>query len=35
MGLPLEGLLRTKQMGRKKDIVDRIVLERALQVLQD
>jgi len=31
----LEGLLRTKQTMRDKDIADRIVLERALAILQD
>ena len=39
-GLPirtvnLEGLLRTKQTMRDKDIADRAVLERALEVLQE
>jgi hypothetical protein len=39
-GLPirtvnLEGLLRTKQTMRDKDIADRAVLERALKVLQE
>ena len=39
-GLPirtinLEGLLLTKQTTRDKDITDRIVLERALLVLQE
>jgi len=38
-GLPirtvnLEGLLRTKQTMRDKDVADRIILERALKVLQ-
>lgn len=28
----LEGLLRTKQTVREKDIADRLVLERALEV---
>lgn len=31
----LEGLLRTKQTMRDKDIADRAVLERALEVLQE
>ena len=30
----LEGLLRTKQTAREKDIADRIVLERALESLR-
>jgi hypothetical protein len=39
-GLPirtvnLEGLLRTKQAMRDKDVADRIVLERALRTFQD
>lgn len=39
-GLPihtvnLEGLLRTKQTMRNKDVVDRNILERALDVLQE
>jgi hypothetical protein len=39
-GLPictinLEGLLRTKQTMRDKDVADRIILERALKVLQE
>jgi predicted nucleotidyltransferase len=39
-GLPvrtinLEGLLRTKQTMRDKDVADRAVLERALEVLQE
>jgi hypothetical protein len=39
-GLPirtvnLEGLLRTKQTMRDKDVADRAVLERALEVLKD
>jgi hypothetical protein len=39
-GLPvrtvnLEGLLRTKQTMRDKDVADRIVLERALEVLRE
>ncbi len=38
-GLPirtinLEGLLRTKQTTREKDVADRIILERALEVLR-
>jgi predicted nucleotidyltransferase len=38
-GLPirtvnLEGLLRTKQTRREKDVADRIVLERALEILR-
>lgn len=38
-GLPvrtvnLEGLLRTKQTGREKDVADRIVLERALAMFR-
>ncbi len=38
-GLPvrtvnLEGLLKTKQTTREKDIVDRLVLERALEMLR-
>lgn len=31
----LEGLLRTKQTTREKDVSDRIVLERALKALED
>ena len=31
----LEGLLRTKQTMRDKDVADRVVLERALEVLQE
>lgn len=31
----LEGLLRTKQTMRDKDVADRIILERALKVLQE
>ncbi len=31
----LEGLLRTKQTMRDKDVVDRAILERALEVLKD
>jgi len=31
----LEGLLRTKQTMRDKDIADRVVLERALKVLRE
>jgi hypothetical protein len=31
----LEGLLRTKQTMRDKDMADRIVLERALEALHD
>lgn len=31
----LEGLLRTKQTMRDKDVADRAVLERALEVLQE
>jgi hypothetical protein len=31
----LEGLLRTKQTMRDKDVADRAVLERALAVLRD
>ena len=31
----LEGLLRTKQTMRDKDIADRIILERALEALRD
>lgn len=31
----LEGLLRTKQTMRDKDVSDRIILERALNVLQE
>jgi hypothetical protein len=39
-GLPirtvnLEGLLRTKQTMRDKDVADRIVLERALQTFRE
>lgn len=39
-GLPvrtvnLEGLLRTKQTARDKDVADRVVLERALQELRE
>ena len=39
-GLPirtvnLEGLLRTKQTMRDKDVADRIILERALKMLQE
>ena len=30
----LEGLLRTKQTSREKDIADRIILERALEAIQ-
>jgi len=38
-GLPirtvnLEGLLRTKQTMREKDVADRIVLERALEIFR-
>lgn len=32
--LNLEGLLRTKQTAREKDIADRLVIERALQELK-
>lgn len=32
--IDLEGLLLTKQTARDKDVMDRIVLERALQVLK-
>lgn len=31
----LEGLLRTKQTMREKDVSDRIVLERALETLRE
>ena len=31
----LEGLLRTKQTMRDKDVADRIILERALKMLQE
>ena len=31
----LEGLLRTKQTMRDKDVADRIILERALEALRD
>jgi len=31
----LEGLLRTKQTKRAKDGADRMILERALEALQD
>ena len=31
----LEGLLRTKQTTRDKDIADRIVLERALKIIRE
>lgn len=31
----LEGLLRTKQTTREKDISDRIILERALEALNE
>ncbi len=39
-GLPirtinLEGLLRTNQTRRDKDIADRIVLERALEIVRE
>lgn len=39
-GLPirtvnLEGLLRTKQTMRDKDVADRIVLERALEIFRE
>ena len=30
-----EGLLRTKQTMRDKDVADRIILERALEALRD
>jgi hypothetical protein len=30
----LEGLLRTKQTRRDKDVADRIILERALETLR-
>ena len=33
--LNLEGLLKTKQSQRDKDIIDRLVLERAIQQLKD
>lgn len=33
--LNLEGLLKTKQSDREKDIVDRMVLERVLSALRD
>jgi hypothetical protein len=31
----LEGLLRTKQTKRDKDVADRMILERALEALRD
>ena len=31
----LEGLLRTKQTMRDKDVADRLILERALEALRD
>ena len=33
--LDLEGLLKTKQTVREKDVMDRILLERAIQITQD
>ncbi len=33
--LPLEGLLRTKQTARDKDVMDRVALERALQHIKE
>lgn len=33
--ISLEGLLRTKQTVRDKDVLDRIIIERALKVLQE
>ncbi len=33
--LSLEGLIKTKQSARDKDVMDRIVLERAISALSD
>ena len=33
--LSLEGLIKTKQSMRDKDVLDRVVLERAIAVIQD